>query len=173
MLSQSQKQSRGRASQGDLLCSIGVSASPRLSQRQQRGPVQQRCSGTAKSTHPSLTSANLCAESPAALAVPTDPRPARPPELWRCWGDSSPWFYSISASVIEALPPRIRRHEFSLTKLGKKLLAVINGKLSWASDFQMEIMLFWGHFHCERWFKGTRGKGRVSSKLPSKRVQFF
>jgi len=36
----------------------------------------------------------------------------------------------------------------------------------------MEIILFWGHFHFERWFKGTRGKVRVGNEPPGMGVQF-
>lgn len=44
-------------------------------------------------------------------------------------------------------------------------------KLNCDNDFQMEINLFGGHFHSETWFKGTRGKGRVSSELTSSTVR--
>lgn len=72
-------------------------------------------------------------------------------------------------------PSKTYLHRFSLMVLGLKLHVVIKEtwKMSWASDFQMEIILFWDHFHFERWFKGTRGKGRANSELPGMQVQFF
>lgn len=135
MLSQSQRQSRGRAS---------VGASPWLSHLQQRVPGQQSC-WEKQSPHPSLTSANHWAET------------SQHRHHWH-WGaeeDQVLNLYPFAPSVIE-LAPQHKRWNFSYYTW---LIAVKLEKLNCDNDLQMEINLFLGHFHCETWFKGTRGKG--------------
>lgn len=156
-------QPESELSQGDVLCSVCVCASPR--------PTHSR--GAPCSTGEiSTPCASICMApcSPVTLAVPSGPR-AHLLSYGAAKRNQALRFHSVA--VWTSL--KTHSHRFCLMVLGTKLFAVIKEtwKMSWASDFQMEKNLFWDHFHFERWFKGIRGKGRASSELPGMQVQFF
>lgn len=117
----SQKQSRARASQGDVLCSVCVNASPGRSHGQRRGPaVKVLWKGEAGTPFTSLCKP-LCSRLQHPLSPLTPGLVLLSYEAAE--GNKVLVFCSVAASVIEH-PPQHTDMNFMI--LGTKLLVVVN-----------------------------------------------